>query len=129
MLGEWAAICSSGASRSAMERRRVNGGWAMAGDCVATIDIMFSIWAGGSLLRGNHEPVSGLEDLVKDAAVGEMRFLRLLPAAENLVHRDEFHRAELAGIFRRGLFRTRTVKIPAGDFLAFVGVKVFEIGL
>jgi len=77
-----------------------------------------SAFTGRHPIAEEHEPVLWLEDLVKDPVVGEMVFLSFLPAAENLVHGNEFHRAELAGIFRRGLGIARAVKIPAGDVLA-----------
>ena len=83
-----------------MERRRGNGGFAMVWYGLSAMVMMnlvcwFSFCEGGAL-RGRpppsrlHELVCWLEDLVKDAAVGEMGFLRLGPAAKFLVHRDQF---------------------------------------
>ena len=76
----------------------------------------------------NHGPVLWLEDLVKDAAIGEMGFLGLLPAAEHFINRDEFQRRKLARIFRSSPGISRPVKIPPGDVLAFIRIKIIEIG-
>ena len=60
---------------------------------------------------------SWLVDLIEDAAVGEMRGLRLLPAAERFVDGEQIHFAELCCVLRGGRLQTRPVVVAAGDVL------------
>ena len=67
-------------------------------------------------------------NLVEDAAVGEVRFLRFLPAAENLVDGNEFEFREAGDVGGVGLFGvTGTVVVFGGEFLAGGGLEVVEI--
>ena len=66
-------------------------------------------------------------NLVENAAVGKVSLLRLCPAAEFLVNGDELHLAEIGGVFGGDGRVARAVKILRRDFLAFVGIKIFQI--
>src|SRR5665647_417652 len=67
-------------------------------------------------------------DLVEYAAVGEVIFLRLGPAAKRIIDGEEFKLRECARVFRRRDRGTRTVEMTTGDVLAFLGIKIFEVG-
>src|SRR6185437_16812805 len=70
-----------------------------------------------------------LVDLVEDAAIGEMRRLRLAPAAEDLVDCEERDLRELVGMPRGDLGKARPVEIARRELLALGGVEESEIGL
>ena len=59
-------------------------------------------------------------DLVKRAAIGEMRLVRLGPAAKALVNREQRQLGKLAGVFGFGLFAGRAVIVAPGNVLPFV---------
>src|SRR5438093_1520414 len=61
-----------------------------------------------------YEPLPvGLSDLIEDSAVIEMRFLGLLPVANNLSEGEELHVREPVCVFREDLFVLRA-KIALG---------------
>jgi len=68
----------------------------------------------------------GQVDLVEDAAIGEMGFLGLGPAAEDVVDRDEFDLRKLRRVLGGSLGRARPVEILTRDVLALVGVEIFR---
>src|SRR5262249_2417577 len=68
-------------------------------------------------------------DLVERAAVGEMRRLRLLPAAERLVDREHRKLREPARVFRGYARVARAIAVLRGDFLALGRVEIFEVRL
>src|SRR3954452_9316842 len=69
-----------------------------------------------------------LVDLVENAAFAEVFLLRLGPAAENVVDREQFDLREGRLVFRGDLGIARTIGIACGNFLTFLGIPVFEIG-
>src|SRR5438046_6601808 len=70
-----------------------------------------------------------LVDLVENAAFAEVFLLRLGPAAENVVDREQFDLCERILIFLRDLRITRTVGIACGNFLTFPGIPVLQVSL
>src|SRR5450755_588821 len=72
---------------------------------------------------------SVLVDLVENAAFAEMFLLRLGPAAENLVDREQIDLGERVLVFLGDLRITGTIGIACGNFLTFLGIPVSQIGL
>ena len=68
-------------------------------------------------------------DLIKAAAVGEMRGLGFLPAAEGIVDGDQLEGWKLAGVLARDLRIARAVEIARDDVLALRGVEKPQVGL
>ena len=68
-------------------------------------------------------------DLVEHAAVGEVRLLRLGPAAEHLVDGEQARLRELLRVLLGDLRIDRPVEVLRRDLLAFRRVEVLEIGL
>ena len=60
---------------------------------------------------------SRLINLVKNAAVGKMRLLRLLPAAEYLINGKQIYFWKTVLIFFCNRFELRTIIIFGGDLL------------
>src|SRR5712691_7103902 len=71
----------------------------------------------------------GLINLVENPAVGEVDFVGLLPVANDLGQSEQFHFGEAVGVFFRDGFGARAVIMPGDDFLAFVAVEMFQVGL
>src|SRR5437870_9775435 len=75
-----------------------------------------------------YEPLPvGLSDLIEDSAVIEMRFLGLLPVANNLSEGEELHVREPVCVFREHLFVLRAKIAFGGNFLTFGGVEILEV--
>src|SRR5471030_950111 len=72
---------------------------------------------------------SRLVDLVEDAAVGEMDLLRLGPAAEHLVDREERQLREALGVSPGDLGRARPEIVARDELLAFRRIEMLEIFL
>src|ERR1017187_6531760 len=70
-----------------------------------------------------------LINLVEDAAIGEVRLLRLLPAAEQLIHREQADLRELRFVLLRHRFQARTVEMLRGDFLPLRRVQIMQVFL
>src|SRR6266508_624965 len=87
------------------------------------------LWGGSRAARTSAASASVAVDLVEDAAVLEMRLLRLRPAAERFVDREQLHLRELAFVFLGRLRVARAIEMLAGDVLALWTIKVREIGL
>ena len=68
-------------------------------------------------------------DLVEDAAVLKMDFMRCGPPAKDFVDGEELHLRELRLVFVLGLRIARPVVMFAGDILAFRRVEVVEVPL
>ena len=68
-------------------------------------------------------------DLVEHAAVGEVRLLRLGPAAEHLVDREQRDLRELRRVLRGDLVVDRPVEVLRRDLLAVGRIEVLEVGL
>jgi hypothetical protein len=83
---------------------------------------VYEIW-GGRLALGV------FEDLVEQAAVVEVVGLRLLPAAEIAVDREQLHVREARLVLGRDLRVARPVIILGDDLLRLGRVEIFEIGL
>src|SRR5438105_12218209 len=66
-------------------------------------------------------------DLVEDAAIGEVRLLRVGPAAEDIVDRESLHGPELARILGGGLRITRAIVIPARNVLTLGAIEILEV--
>src|SRR5882672_2715082 len=58
-----------------------------------------------------------------------MGFLGLLPSAEGLVNADQLQFGKIFGVFVGDFFQARPVVILGRDFLGFLAVEVFQIGL
>src|SRR5450631_1795021 len=70
-----------------------------------------------------------LINLVKHAAISEMRLLRLLPVAGDFRQREQFYLGELARILLGYFRRPRPVVTLRRNFLPFRTVEVLEISL
>src|ERR1700722_10763861 len=68
-------------------------------------------------------------NLIENAAFAKVFLLRLGPAAEHVVNREQFDLRERRFVLPGDLGIARTVGIARGDFLAFLGVPEFEVGL
>src|SRR5262245_57397230 len=68
-----------------------------------------------------------LLELVENTALVEMRFLRLLPAAENFIDGEQFQFRKSVGVFVSDRLKPRTIIIFCGHFLAFGRVEIFQI--
>src|ERR1700761_5055489 len=68
-------------------------------------------------------------DLVEDAAVGEVRRLRLGPATEGVVDREGLDLGELARVLRGHRRVDRAVEVPCLDLLRLGRVEIVEVGL
>ena len=66
-------------------------------------------------------PIAEL-NLVKNAALAEMGFLRFLPAAKDLVDSEQNDFGKSVGIFLSHGFQARAIIMPGGDFLTFGSV-------
>src|SRR3546814_13380024 len=73
--------------------------------------------------------LGALENLVEQAAVGEVRCLGTRPTAEVAVDRKHLELRKILGVFRRHLRIARAVIIPGDDFLGFRRVEELQIGL
>ena len=67
-------------------------------------------------------------DLIENAAVGEVGFLRLGPATELSVNGDQFKFGKYVGVFGRDRLVAWAVEIPSRDVLALVGIKILKVG-
>src|SRR3954462_8820683 len=83
----------------------------------------------GPLLKPSDSARSVLVDLIEDAAVGEMFPLRLGPAAEHIVDREQLELCKGVFVFLRDVRIARTVEIARGDLLTFLGVPILEVGI
>ena len=80
--------------------------------------------------RAHDARPTGVVDLVEHAAVGEVGFLRLLPAAEHLVDGDQVELGEALEVGRVGVLGPdRPVVVLGGQPLAGRRVEVLEVGL
>ena len=73
-------------------------------------------------------PISST-NLVEAAAVGEVRLLRLLPAAEGVVDGYQLELGELLGVLRATLAWVGGGSNAWRNLLAFLGVQIIEVGL
>src|SRR5258708_9802911 len=76
-----------------------------------------------------NQPISILVDLVENATFAEMFLLRLGPAAEHVVDREQLDLRKGFLIFLGDLGIVRTIGIACGNFLTFLCIPVFQIGL
>src|ERR1043165_1909830 len=81
----------------------------------------------GEVSMGN-STVGALE-LIEDAAIGEVRLLRLLPTAENFVDGEQVQLRKVRRVFLRDGFKAWAVVVLRGDFLSLRRVKEFEVSL
>src|ERR1700676_1578112 len=72
---------------------------------------------------------SVLVNLIENAAFAEVFLLRLGPAAEHVVDREQFDLRERVFVFLGNLGIARTIGIARGNFLTFLAVPVPQIGL
>src|SRR6202051_149652 len=71
---------------------------------------------------------SGSINLVENSAVGEVSLLRLLPAAEYLLHREQLYRRKVLSLFRRRC-KPRSEVVLRCDLLTILRIEVLEISL
>src|ERR1700676_4420050 len=67
-------------------------------------------------------------NLVENSAVGEVSLLRLLPAAEYLLHREQLYRRKILSLFRRRC-KPRSAVVLGGDLLALLRIDALERSL
>src|SRR5205085_11254608 len=79
--------------------------------------------------HSNSPSLIGLIDLVKHAAVREMRLLGLLPAPENFINGDQLYLRKSRHILLGIRFKTWPVIIFRRDLLTLGRIEVFEVGL
>src|SRR4051812_31719247 len=89
--------------------------------------LRFAVMASGA--RFSSAAASVAVDLIEDAVIGEVGPLRLLPAAEGLVHGKERDLREAPAELRRDSRVTGAVVMPRGDLLPLGRVEVLEVGL
>src|SRR5471032_1711982 len=83
-----------------------------------------------SALAIEYDPVLfRLVDLVKDAAIGKVRFLRGSPAARYLLDGEQVHLGKLASVFLGCFFGGRTVIVLGDDVLRFIRVQIVQVSL
>src|ERR1700737_4643373 len=70
---------------------------------------------------------SVLVDLVENAAFAEVFLLRLGPAAENVVDREQFDLRERRLVFSCDLGIARTIGIACGNLLTLLGIPVSQV--
>src|SRR5450755_2407981 len=70
-----------------------------------------------------------LVNLIEDAALAEMLLLRLGPAAEDVIDREQLDFGEGLFVFLRDLLITWSIGIACGNFLTFPRIPVFQVGL
>src|SRR5579862_3992660 len=68
-------------------------------------------------------------NLVEDTAIGKKGLLSLAPSAKEIVDRVHCQLREGIRILCRDFFQARPVVMLRDNFLALLGVKIFEIGL
>src|SRR6202158_2811662 len=66
-------------------------------------------------------------NLVENAAFAEVFLLRLGPAAENVVDREQSDLCKRILVFLGNLQISRTVGIACGNFLTFPGIPVLQV--
>src|SRR5438309_8157163 len=91
--------------------------------------VVLQLRSPGPLYSPSDGARSVLVDLIKDAAVGKMFLLRLGPAAEQFVDREQLDLGEGVCIFLGDLGITRAVEIARGDVLTFLGIPILKVGI
>src|SRR6267378_2472421 len=85
-------------------------------------------WAFPMLEDVSHSSALPCLDFVENTPLVEVRLLRLLPAAEDFVDREQVYFWKVRRIFLCNRFEPRTVMVPRHYLLAFRTVEIFQIG-
>src|SRR5881275_3621323 len=91
--------------------------------------VVLQLRSPGPLYSPSDSARSVLVDLIEDAAVGKMFLLRLGPAAEKFVDREQLDLREGVFMFFSDLGIARTIEVARRDFLTFLGIPILQVGV